>query len=380
LAALCVAQLGIWHHDPVLEKESSQLYGSAVGELRKTIGCQKLLAPVATLAGTVILATYELFLGPWGQNSGWVSHVRGGCRILELLGRGVYETPAGRLLFAKMRTISIIEAFRNRRASIMAGLEWQGSANEHDSHDLSCHLQDLMIQLPSIMEALDTVAASTNKLVETSVVMRLLERCSSLNAQLLAWNEKLKTEVHGSLHWTVPSEAESPADDPVLGRIFPFAFQFPSLNIALLLLLYWSTLILLHRTTQDIQKILKRQTTSGTVMHSIGLQDRGRNELFSEYSYPSDDRIALLANNICQSLEYCSSTKNGTLGPQSTMFALWVAQNFYESQSDRDRELAWCTELGNTTAPDSRFDLYVMKPSGNGEVCARGSRGDIMLN
>jgi hypothetical protein len=60
LTALCVAQLGIWNHDPVLVKESFQLYGSAVRQLRKTIGCQKLLAPVATLAGTVILATYEV--------------------------------------------------------------------------------------------------------------------------------------------------------------------------------------------------------------------------------------------------------------------------------------------------------------------------------
>ena len=63
LAALCVAQLGIWNHDVVLENESSQLYGSALGELRKmigTIGSRKLGTPEATLASIVILSTYEV--------------------------------------------------------------------------------------------------------------------------------------------------------------------------------------------------------------------------------------------------------------------------------------------------------------------------------
>jgi hypothetical protein len=65
LAALCMAQLGIWNRDSVLRKESSRLYGSALGELRKTIGSissYKLDAPEATLASIVILSTYEVSL------------------------------------------------------------------------------------------------------------------------------------------------------------------------------------------------------------------------------------------------------------------------------------------------------------------------------
>ena len=63
VAALCLEQLGIWNHDPVLEKEGSRLYGSALGELRKTIGSissRKLVAPEATLASIVVLSTYEV--------------------------------------------------------------------------------------------------------------------------------------------------------------------------------------------------------------------------------------------------------------------------------------------------------------------------------
>ncbi|KIN00042.1 hypothetical protein OIDMADRAFT_181273 [Oidiodendron maius Zn] len=366
LEALCVAQIGLWNHDPVLVKESSQLYGSALGELRKTVGGRKLVAPEATLASTVILSTYELFSGQSSQNYS-LSHVQGGSQILQILGPSVYETPAGRILCANIRTATIIQAFRSRRRSALPGQEWERCARDHEGHGLYYHLQDLMIQLPSIMEALDMLTTSPNKTTEVPILIRLLHLCSSLNWQLLAWSGKLKTLVHGPLYWTVPSVAVNPADDPVLGRMFPLAFQFPSLIIAWYLLLYWSMLILLYRTIQDIQKRLKSQVTRGiTPQHSFDLQDTYRSELDSDNSCPSDDGIASLANNISQSFEYCYRTEHGTLGYQSTLFALWVVQGFYKSQPNRARELAWCSELGNTTASNSRFDLRVMKLSGDG--------------
>jgi hypothetical protein len=254
-----------------------------------------------------------------------------------------------------------------RQTSILAGLESQRCANESDGHDLYCHLQDLKIQLPTIMERLDMLSVSTSKTAERPILIRLLQLCSSLNAQLLAWKEKLEKQGHNQLYWMVPSVANNPADDPIFGRVFPVAFQFPSLRIAQLLLLYWSTLILLYRTIQDIQKRLKWQVSDDPAWeHSFGLQDSDWNEVCSDHRRPSHRRIALLANDICQSLEYCYHHTNGTHGPQLTVFPLWVVQNFYRSQLDKGRELAWCSELGNMTAPDSRFDLYFMTLSEGG--------------
>jgi hypothetical protein len=259
----------------------------------------------------------------------------------------------------------ILEALRTRRVSVLASLEWQCCTNEN--HDLYCHLQDLMIQLPSIMEALDTHAVNTNKTAERAVLIQLLQLCSKLDGQLLSWVEQLKEQVYSQLYWTVPSVANNPADDPILGRIFPLAFHFPSLSMAQLLILYWSTLVLLYRTIQDIQKRLKSNANSSTEMqHSIGPHEKDGGELCSDGNRLSNKQIALLADNIAQSFEYCYHSNNGTLGPQSTVYSLWVAQSFYESQSDRERELAWCSGLRNTSAPDSRFDLDIMKFSGNG--------------
>jgi len=207
------------------------------------------------------------------------------------------------------------------------------------------------------------LAISTNKSAERTVLIRLLQVCSSLNEQLQVWHEDMKSQYHDQLYCVVPSAAHSPADDPIHGRVFPHAFHFPQLSVAQLLLLYWSTLILLHRTTQDIQKRLKSHVIQGTVMQqNLGPQNSiNRSELHLDDSCLSDQRIAGLAKNICQSFEYCYHTKNGTLGLQSTVFPLWVAQDFYVSQSDKRRQAAWCSEIGSMTAPDSRFDLHVMK-------------------
>jgi hypothetical protein len=215
-----------------------------------------------------------------------------------------------------------------------------------------------MIQLTSLR----MFAVDTSKTVERPGLIGLLQLCSSIDGLLLAWNKDLKKHDRSPLYWAVPSVAESPADDPVLGRVFPLAFHFPSLKIAQLLLLYWSMLILLYCTIQDIQERFTKHVTGGsTTQHSFGLQGGDRSEVYSGPSCPSKELITHLANNIVQSLEYCYRTKNGTLGHQITIFPLWVARSFYESQSDRSRELAWCSALGNTTAPDARFDLCMMR-------------------
>jgi hypothetical protein len=374
LLALCLAQLGIWNRDPALARESFHIYGSALGELKKTISCQNLGTPEATLASIVILSTYELFSGPSGQDSGWVSHVRGGSRILQLLGPSVSATPVGGLLFTKIRGLANVEAFRTRETSTLAGLGWQCCATDHKILGLYGDLLDLMIQLPSIMEELDKLDISTTKVTERPTLIRLLQLCSNIDRQLLAWNEKLEKQGHGQLYWEVPSVANSPADDPILGQVFPLVFQFPNRRTAQLLLLYWSLLILLYRTIQDIQKSLTRQVTSDIAMsHSFGLSNRDKRDPYLEHNCPSNDQISLLADNICQSFEYCYRAKNGTLGLQSTVFPLWVARNFYQSQSDKSRHLEWCSQLGNMTAPDSWFDLYVMKLSGNGRMNPRGT-------
>lgn len=241
----------------------------------------------------------------------------------------------------KTNGVQIFEALRTRQSSLLAGLELQHSRKELENYDLYVHLQDLMIQLPFIMESFDTLIRSITRIPERPVLIQLGQLCSRLSAKLHTWNEKLKEQVPGQLYWMTPSVAHSPAYHPILGSVFPLALQFPNLRIAQLLLLYWSILIMLYRTVQDIENRIGRQIANDTkTHHSFDPYAGYKIEPYYGQRPPSNEIIALLANNISQSLEYCYRTTNGTHGPQLASFPLWVAYSFYKSQPERNMELA----------------------------------------
>jgi hypothetical protein len=244
----------------------------------------------------------------------------------------------------------------------LTGLNSQCSTAS-EAPDLFTRLLDLMTQVPPILEAFDAlVMTNANKAAERTFLIRLLQQCTTLHAQLLAWCEDLREQIQGPLYWSVPSVARNPAD-AINDRIFPLAFHFPTLSIAQLLLLYWSTLIVLYRTTQDIDKRLRSNKTeaSFTGSNSRPRRDVRGNDQRSDYNCPSNTTISPLANKICQSFEFCYHSSNGTLGVQSTVFPRWVAHKFYASDPEYGRKFAWCEEIHKMTAPDSRFDLKIMK-------------------
>jgi hypothetical protein len=259
--------------------------------------------------------------------------------------------------------------------------QWQSAGASPQNPNLFRNIQDLMIQLPPIMEAFDSRATSMNsgtaKTANELSLARWLQSCFNLSADLSSWYKLLNTQIPGMLYWTVPCMTQSPADNAIQGPVFPLAFVFANLSVAQLLLLYWSTLILLRRIIQEILQELNQSAIEESNMQDI----LGNLEITDNYEpcpdhkfvtgplsypfsslqfYPSDNDIALLANNICQSIEYCYLKRSGTLGVQSTIFPLWVAQDFYASRPDRGRELSWCSEVRNMIGPNSRYDVEVM--------------------
>lgn len=220
-----------------------------------------------------------------------------------------------------------------------------------------------MIKLPPIMEAFDSLDASqpshTNKSTTRQSLIAMLQTCSNLNAALLSWFEDMKTKFPVELYWSVPAAAHNPADDTPHGKVFPIAFEFAKLSVAQLILLHWSTLLLLYRLILDIHQKLEPHAIEETTTE----QRYGTFWASLPHQYPaiSKDTIAKISQNICQSIEHCYNRKNGTLGVQSTVFPLWFVEDWYASQPDRWRELAWCEGVGGMTAKDSRFDLRVTR-------------------
>ena len=249
----------------------------------------------------------------------------------------------------------------------MTGLQLQ-SPTEAERSDLYYHLQDLMIQVPQILETFDTLTITTiDQATLRTVLAQLLQRCTTLHVQLLAWCEALREHVPSQLYSSHPAIAHNPADEPG-SHTFPLAFHFLTLSIAQLFLLYWSSLIVLYRTMQDISlrlaQTLQFPSPGKSSLSSPSDQEHSCDddldfELSS--SFPSTNHIAALARKICQSFEYCYQSTNGTLGVQSTVFPRWVATEFYASRPKYHRELKWCDEVQNMTAEGARFDVRVVK-------------------
>jgi hypothetical protein len=234
-------------------------------------------------------------------------------------------------------------------------------------------LQDLMIRIPYIVEALDTIRGLSTTNADNTESRRalfdLLQSCLQISTQLLAWRKGLQLQVTGELYTVVPAVAHNPVDDEICGQVFPLAIHFKTLSVAQLVLLYWSTMIILYRTIVDIQIVLGEHygVTKETLPRPEALSldtatNRGiRCPNRSSLRGPLYENIVCFAANICQSIEYCYSSENGTLGLQSTVFPIWAAQDFYASQPALHRQFQWCSEIGNMIAPNSRFDLKVMK-------------------
>jgi hypothetical protein len=225
-----------------------------------------------------------------------------------------------------------------------------------------------MIQVPPILETFDTLTITTiDQATLRTVLAQLLQRCTTLHVQLLAWCEALREHVPSQLYSSHPAIAHNPADEPG-SHTFPLAFHFLTLSIAQLFLLYWSSLIVLYRTMQDISlrlaQTLQFPSPGKSSLSSPSDQEHSCDddldfELSS--SFPSTNHIAALARKICRSFEYCYQSTNGTLGVQSTVFPRWVATEFYASRPKYHRELKWCDEVQNMTAEGARFDVRVVK-------------------
>lgn len=168
-----------------------------------------------------------------------------------------------------------------------------------------------MIQIPGILETFDSLAvAQIHGISGRTALTSLLQRCSRLEVQPLAWCEVLREQVPGQLYSSIHPVAQNPTESSGT-RIFPRAFQFQCLNIAQLLLLYWPALTVLYRTLQDVDKRIAkiqvdtgnpRNVSSSSLRDSAIESDLGFSQ-HSSYSIPSTVHIASLAKKFCQSFE-----------------------------------------------------------------------------
>ncbi|OAL40455.1 hypothetical protein AYO20_00191 [Fonsecaea nubica] len=312
ILALSLSCLGRRHGDERLRREGTANYGRALRRLQDILSHHSLLLEEQTLAS---------FSGK--NTSGWVSHVEGMARLVELRGPESHMTGSSHRLFLGFRSTAITHALATRKSIFLAQRDWLTVPWKiHPKSDLD-RLQDIMAQVATLLEKAERLrTASTSTAVAATVPERtaLVHQGWIFHSQLQTWYQRLvrKHAGCGALYWERPVSARFHLPVP---SVFTTSLQFPTFEIARLHLSYW-TMLLLLRTS--ILSLASRESHPSNTDTDTGAEPPPPPPL-EVPEIPDHD----LATMICKSMDFFLSDDARILGPQNVFFALRVATHVF---------------------------------------------------
>jgi hypothetical protein len=194
---------------------------------------------------------------------------------------------------------------------------------------------------------------------------KVVDRCWKIDSELRRVYQEFESGSPGPLHWPELSTEVSPADDAELGKLFPVAFHFPNLIIALTCMIYWAALILLWAVLMHVYEVLSTLrvhiddlgdaegsscpvcSNADSSHHTSNCEDGVKVAQRAKFDVtdlpPIEPRIDVLAaiRNICQSVEYCMQEEMRCMGPVVTVIPLMAVMDVLPIFPHHVRELAW---------------------------------------
>jgi hypothetical protein len=217
-------------------------------------------------------------------------------------------------------------------------------------------LLDLAIDIPSVMAEAYNLSRIEYTFAESLPYINLLvKKFHDINDWRALHNESTWAQSQTPVYWSVPARASNPTDSYYTEKLFPFALIFTSMESASawifassMMLDILNTILSLHRSTD----------THNTTLPSLD-EDRNDSIIFSvpETVQSDGDKIARL---LCQSMEYCYRTENGTFGAQITCYAQATLLKYF-SHCGLSRELDWCRAISGMTGPGAKFGIGLMQ-------------------
>ena len=200
-------------------------------------------------------------------------------------------------------------------------------------------LLDLAIDIPSIMASVHELLQTDAESVELPYYIDLLlQKCNDLDAWRIQYQERTWVENKIPVYWSVPSRASNPFDSGDAEKLFPFALIFSSMGAASAWI-FGSSIML-----DILDTILLCGPTSGNT------------------TKVDSEKIARL---LCQSMEFCYQTKNGTFGPQITCYSQATLLKYYANRG-LESELEWCRNIPNMRCSGASFEIDLMQFQASG--------------
>lgn len=244
----------------------------------------------------------------------------------------------------KLTSIQMIQNLQGRKASAFARPDWQSRPFEKYTKGPEQKLYDIGEELAVLLAKADGARSTKTDHASTADRSNLLQDCTLLEDKLDAWFEQFSADVPAPHYWAEFSRLQNPVDYEEDRKLFPVSFHFPNIVLARVLLDYWAIAILLYGTSMIVFGSLAGQSKPPGPAHAPMDKHAQANIL-----QPRSPRISLpraiqnpnliksMADNICQSIEYCLAEDMGTLGSQWALFGLRVAMQTYLYTPDLEK-------------------------------------------
>jgi hypothetical protein len=378
--------------DPNLKHRSLAAYTRGLWQLQKALWSPSEMYLDDTLAACLLLGLYELMECPGGNHIGYVMHQDGAARLVQLRGPERHQEGLGHALFVAYRQGAILLGLKRHEPTFLGEDEWLSVPWDKVGKEPWERMWDIMAQAPGIYARTDEMQRS---LPERSlcIAIEVVEYCWRVDEELKKWYRELEESVPGPLYWPelakgpdvrgigggverndrLEAETAKQGNEPVL---FPVAYHFINLRIAMTLLSYWSLQTLFFNGMRLLYFVLStiavdRKTVAGLGLAApkglllgidticpadcaCGGPDHPEVPCIVRFDVsklkPLEERINAIhpVREICQSVEYCTRSEMADMGWTSVVAPLNIAWNSIKDYDWCRREADWSKSVLET--------------------------------
>ncbi|RDH24488.1 hypothetical protein M747DRAFT_253615 [Aspergillus niger ATCC 13496] len=232
-------------NDSQLKFKGVQAHSIALQEMRTALRDPQRASGDGILAAIRLFRFYEILYGaesrgsdkenPTLQIKGYYAHTDGEMALFMNRGWQKDWSEAGMYLLVSGRIVSFILGVGRRKRSPFSDNNWMSAPWKYRTKSLLDGLTDILVQVPGLLEELDTIRASP--IAERSLRgwENLLGECIRIEQMLLAWKETMGDKLQ-TFDYT---QSGNPPQMPQVDR------DFALLHMSCL---YWSCCILLYTT------------------------------------------------------------------------------------------------------------------------------------
>ncbi|KAH8705237.1 hypothetical protein BGW36DRAFT_285686 [Talaromyces proteolyticus] len=360
ISAISASVLGRLQNNYSLIKESLKLYTIGLRELQKALWNPRLMYNDEILAACLCLSLYEVLECPGEGNQAYYNHCKGCMRLVAARGVERHVSGIGHELFLGLRSQGILLSIVTRQPSFLSTSLWMEDPWKEQPKRPLDRLMDCLCEAPAIYKTGDQVETLT-PLESLEFHLDSISKLWKIDATLEGVYDDFAKEFPCPMYWSVLSTEPSSADDPILGKVFPVAYDFPYLKVARSLMMYWSCRFLvwagffyLYHGVMEIDIDAMDAHCSNypdCALFDDGMchcrhlvvQQSGHYRYDKSHLKPLEFRLDLksLVYNVCQSVEYCMKSSVPIFGVWSVTTPLSLVYETVKHIPGFKREVAW---------------------------------------